>query len=126
VRHRRLQFRGSEHETQSEVLLRPAAAGAPAGAAAVDYSGEPVLAVHRLMGRLCARLAAAHAAEESLRVAMVGAGGCALPGHLLARLRPGGGGLLVDCVEPDAEVLEVAATYFDALFLPPAAPAAAL
>ena len=116
VSYRRLEFVKSSMHTQSEIRLNPES-GSP------DHASALIFPVHRVMSTL---LMAYYAQEHEdpngredgpLRLAMIGAGGCTFPMHLLhltgASVLPP---LCINAIEPSAEVLDIAQRYFGAAF----------
>jgi Fe-S-cluster containining protein len=82
----------------------------------IDFS-RAVLPVHRAISLIAKHFASKQPSDRALRIGVLGAGVCVLANHLCARLGDSLRPVLVDCCEPDEELLQVAEAYFDAAFL---------
>jgi hypothetical protein len=111
ITHRRLEFKSNQNVVQSEARLLPTGL--------IDYS-LLVAPVYRVL----AQLALGHFRDFSnsfVRIGVIGAGGCVLPNYVYRRLKKDKPDLTVhiDCVDLDAEVLQIAEAYFDTQFTLP-------
>ena len=98
---RRLEFKSSLDMTQSEIYL--------ADDGSVDHS-VLALPIHKALASVAT---SAVTDKSSARIAMIGGGACVLPSHLLhtSSIR-----LLIEVVEPHAEVSQLAQEHFAANF----------
>lgn len=124
---RRMEFVTTPHLSQTEVYLsgRPLSwtesdqtVSLSASDAVLDHSVLH-MPVHRTMAKLVKQFLHQRKAERqqqspSSSIAVIGAGCCALPSHLLSV--PALAGTSVSVVEPSSEVLDVAQRYFGAQF----------
>ena len=108
---RRLEFAASPHFSQTEMAVLPGGQ--------LDHS-TLLFPVHRAMG-LLALLSIKSLENSSARVAVIGAGGGALPSYILSTCTSDSGAPApaIDAIEPSPEVLSAAYTFF-ALPPPPA------
>lgn len=121
---RRMEFASQPNVTQSEVKLALSTEGDSA-AAQIDHSVVS-LPVHKVLAEVFLRHILKlflYTNKPDMRVAMIGAGGCVLPSHLLqataqvAEQSPlPHPKLRIDAVEPDADVLMAAERFFGAKF----------
>ena len=117
ARYRRLEFVNSPGISQSVVRMQPG------DSLDVEYA-DLQMAVHRFMASFILNVIfhrhnnLKQEGCEDIRVLIVGAGGCALPMHVLksssvSKIKQG---LLIEVVEPNERILDLAARYFGAEF----------
>jgi len=133
VTYRRLVFAAASGVIQSEVRLMK-------DGSSVDFE-HLVMEVHRFIAAACLNQIEEICASDSLSVnrdknsfrvsefsslksiALIGAGGCSLPMYLyhsqqfINALRSSSSQLIIDAVEPDQRILDIAEKYFGALFV---------
>lgn len=103
--YRRLEFITSPRMTQTEIRIQ--------SDGSINFTSL-VMSVHAVMAAIS--LSHLHATSSSIevsKVAVIGAGCCALPMHIATVSRMP---LLIDAIEPDEEVLHLAEKYFGADF----------
>ena len=137
---RRFEFLNSSSLVQSEIYLKsprtPGSSGVDSGSgsevpAAMDHT-RLVMPIHRILSVLCRRVIASaisrgsfnsidakgkgNSEQSDILVSIIGAGGFALPSHLLAlnHSLPEGRALTVHAVEPEERVLRAARDFFGA------------
>ena len=114
---RRLDFIDRPMLSQTEVLLSNTSNNLNTSAVLTPDPSSLQMRVHELLATACETVLDTHGG----RMALIGAGGCALPSYLLhkhkhSKIQPAGH-LIIDAVDMSAEVLDVASTYFGATFL---------
>lgn len=135
---RRLEFVGSEGVNQSEVKILATPSSLPSQAKYIDYSYLS-MPIHRFVascGKHMMRSTLNHHNDQHdiLCVAVIGAGGCALPMNLLKSVSTSSGAhhssdtalagstlprMRIDAIEPSKRILDIAQLYFGAEFANP-------
>ena len=112
---RRLEFISSASMSQTVVALLSSGEGVDHSALQMPVHRQMAVLFHAALASSCTNDSASQL--HSYRLAVVGAGGCALPSHLLHVYRQTDSKYLhVDAVDPNQAVLTLARRYFGAVF----------